>query len=625
MVMRLLNFCPETALFRNLGVNLRIFLCGVKVYASAQTLDFLDLTKSGWFPNQKRTASPSRWTRCSSLLLLLLLISPTLCLAAQLEAIPDRTRVGLEESFSLELRASGSVDGDPDLSVLEQDFELLGRSQSSQMQIINTDITRTTTWSLSLLARSAGRKTIPAICVEDDCSKPVIIDVLPAGQSSHGVSEENDLLLEVSTEPAKVWVQSQILYKVRLFTRLNFLQASLSGPEPQGVEAVVQKLGEDRNYETERDGLRYQVVERDYVIFPQQSGRLTIPPIQFGAQIAESGRRGYDPFNQRTRQLRKRSEEISIEVLPAADSGGRSWLPTSALQVKDDWQQPPQLTVGEPATRTITLRASGLPSAQLTPLSIKIPDGVRSYPDQPNREDQFNENGVIGILQQKLALVPTRPGTLQLPEVKIDWWDLKNERWQQALLPAIEVDVLPAANQPAVVATTPVEQSKTSQIEARPETERPPAATVVDPSFWPWLSLALGCAWILTLLFLVKGRRTGNIQNNAQQMQEKAPSLKVAQLELQQALKTGDQVQIRNALLGWGAALFPEQKPGNLEELAALCGESLKQQVEAFSRSLYSRNAEAWDGQELLEIVQQVERERTESTNSKKLPPLYPY
>ena len=77
---------------------------------------------------------------CSTLLLLSLLTSPTLCQAAQLEAIPDRTRVGLEESFSLQLRASGSVDGDPDLSVLEHDFELLGRSQSSQMQIINTDI-----------------------------------------------------------------------------------------------------------------------------------------------------------------------------------------------------------------------------------------------------------------------------------------------------------------------------------------------------------------------------------------------------------------------------------------------------------------------------------------------------
>ncbi len=260
----------------------------------------------------------------NSLLILALVLSPVVSLAAQLEAVPDRTRVGLEESFTLELRASGSLDGDPDLSVLDKDFELLGRSQSSQVQIVNTDISRTTTWSLSLLARSAGRKTIPAICVGDDCSKPVIIDVLPDGQSSNGAAGESDLFLEVSAVPDKLWVQSQLLYKVRILTRLNFLQASLSEPEPSGVEAVVQKLGEDRNYETERNGLRYRVIERSYAIFPQQSGRLTIPEIRFGAQVAEGGRRGFDPFNQRARQLRRHSQEIKIEVLPATDAKGRN-------------------------------------------------------------------------------------------------------------------------------------------------------------------------------------------------------------------------------------------------------------------------------------------------------------
>jgi hypothetical protein len=39
------GFCPETALFGNLCVNLRDCLCGVPEYASAQPLDFLDLEK----------------------------------------------------------------------------------------------------------------------------------------------------------------------------------------------------------------------------------------------------------------------------------------------------------------------------------------------------------------------------------------------------------------------------------------------------------------------------------------------------------------------------------------------------------------------------------------------------
>jgi len=561
---------------------------------------------------------------CYILLIVVLLLCPQLSEGVQLKAVTDRTRTSLEESFTLELRATGSVDGEPDLSVLEQDFELLGRSQSSQIQIVNTGINRTTTWSLALLARSSGKKQIPPLCIGSDCSDPVAIEVLPAGQVSTSANSGAGLLLEVSAEADKLWVQSQLLYKVRLLTRHNFMQASLTEPEPSGVEAVVQKLGEDRSYETERDGLRYRVIERTYAIFPQQSGLLTIPSIRFAAQIAEGGGRSFDPFNQRTRQLRKRSQEVTIEVLPAADLNGRSWLPTTDLQLEDDWQQPPQLTVGEPATRTITLRASGLPSAQLPSVTVEIPDGVRSYPDQPSRQDQVNEGGVLGILQQKLALVPSRPGRLHMPEIKVDWWDLQSKSWRQTLLPALEIEVLPAAAQPAMVVNPPAEKPKAATVVQTPQTVQAPVATSPDePGFWPWLSLALGTGWLLTLLLLAKTKVAGRRKKDERVQEDKALSLKKAGRELQQALKSGDQVQTRIALLRWGAALFPEHCPGNLEGLAALCGEPLKQQLELFGRSLYSRDHEPWDAQELLVAVQHVEQNMLDAKETSQLPPLY--
>jgi len=558
------------------------------------------------------------------ILMLTLVLTPVAIQAIEIEALTDRTRVGLEESFALELRANGSVNGDPDLSVLEKDFELLGRTQSSQVQIVNSDIRRITTWTLSLLARSAGRKTIPAICVDDDCSNPVVIDVLPVGQSSHGTTGERDLILEVSAEPDKLWVQSQLLYKVRILTRLNFLQASLSEPEPSGVEAVVQKLGDDRNYETERDGLRYQVIERSYAIFPQQSGNLTISPIRFGAQVAEPGRRGYDPFNQRARQLRKRSNAISLEVLPAKEANGRNWLPTNGLALEDDWQHPPQLTVGEPATRTITLRASGLPSAQLPPINVETPEGFRSYPDQPNREDQFNEKGMLGTLQQKLALVPTKPGTLRLPEIKVDWWDIQAERWQQSILPAIELEVLPAADQPAVVATPSAAQMDNLKTQKKLQKAVPTPPIAPQNGLWPWLCLSLGIGWFLTLLLLAKGKLSHVRKKKEQRKKEESLDLKKARRELKVVLKSGDPAQARVALLRWGATLFPEQSPDNLEELADLCGTPLKQQLESLNKNLYSRTNEPWDAHEMLMATQLAEREVSVTNKIDQLPPFYP-
>jgi hypothetical protein len=48
---------PERVLFRPGGVNLRGFLCGVLMYASAQPLDFLARTKNPSFPNRKLLVS----------------------------------------------------------------------------------------------------------------------------------------------------------------------------------------------------------------------------------------------------------------------------------------------------------------------------------------------------------------------------------------------------------------------------------------------------------------------------------------------------------------------------------------------------------------------------------------
>jgi uncharacterized DUF497 family protein len=54
---RLFSFRPERVLFRPCDVNLRACLCGVPMYASAQTLDFLAWTKNSSFPNRKPIVS----------------------------------------------------------------------------------------------------------------------------------------------------------------------------------------------------------------------------------------------------------------------------------------------------------------------------------------------------------------------------------------------------------------------------------------------------------------------------------------------------------------------------------------------------------------------------------------
>ncbi len=56
-IWHLTSFRPKRVLFRPGGVNLRVCLCGVPMYASAQPLDFLVRTKNSAFPIRKPTVS----------------------------------------------------------------------------------------------------------------------------------------------------------------------------------------------------------------------------------------------------------------------------------------------------------------------------------------------------------------------------------------------------------------------------------------------------------------------------------------------------------------------------------------------------------------------------------------
>ena len=55
------------------------------------------------------------------------------------------------------------------------------------------------------------------------------------------------------------------LYTVRLYRRVDVAQAELS--EPELADAVIEKLGEDSNYNTVVNGVSYLVTERKYAIF----------------------------------------------------------------------------------------------------------------------------------------------------------------------------------------------------------------------------------------------------------------------------------------------------------------------------------------------------------------------
>jgi len=566
---------------------------------------------------------------------LILLAVPAM--AAHITTRVDRDPVGLDESFKIIFEADKSLSASPDFSPLKKDFDILSRSRSSSMRIINGNMSQQTQWNLSVMAKHSGRLTIPSIDIDGVRSPQISVTVKKAGATggSSPVTGNGDMFLEVQAQPTHAYVQSQILYTIRFYRAVNINGASMSEPSFSGGEVLKQKLGDDSSYETRRNGRRYEIIERRYALFPQQSGTLTINPLSLDAQVLTASPGIFDPFGQNTttRRLKSKSIQLDVKPIPAA-MANKPWLPARDLQLTEHWaQQPPRFVVGEPVTRTLTLKAEGLTGAQLPSLKMQQGDGFKLYPDQPRLNDKRSSRGISGTRQEKIAIIPTRSGSVTLPAIEIPWWNTDTQRMEVAKLPARTIQVQPAVNSSPAAAQPAAPQQPQVPAESI-QAETPPAApeaktTTLEKQtsgFYGWLSLALGLGWLGTAVaWFSNSRRQRTVGGNPEATQSVAPRTSLNSVK--QACLGNDAPQCKSALLQWANAHWPDNPPASLGEIGRRMQGETQQEIEKLSRVLYAENSTAWQGEALWQALKKESNGNSKQGNNKKgrpLRPLYP-
>ena len=230
---------------------------------------------------------------------------------AEVTASTGRTVLSIDESIMLQIKSNDSS-GDPDLSALESDFKIINKSQSQNYSFINGKSSSSHTWNISLLAKKTGEVTIPAIKVGNESTKPIHL-IIQASSATPGVDgKEAFLKISISDNVQKeFYVQQQIFITVQLFHRIRFSNASLSELELNNT--VIEKLGEDNNYNKTIAKHRYNIIERKYAVYPQQSGELIIPAMIFTGNIEV--RQNFSLFSQPGRQIVSRTKPIKLNIL----------------------------------------------------------------------------------------------------------------------------------------------------------------------------------------------------------------------------------------------------------------------------------------------------------------------
>lgn len=549
----------------------------------------------------------------STLFLLILLLSllSQSAGAAQITVTVDRNPVNIDESFQILFTSDESPDGIPDFSVLERDFTILNQSQSSNSSWINGKSSKTIQWTLNVIAKQVGTLTIPAVEFGRDASDPLTIEVTKADDNKAANTHE-DIFLDVEATPLKPYLQSQVLYTLRLYRKVDIAQAQLT--EPELADAVVAKLDDDRNYMTQVKGVGYSVTERKYVIFPQKSGSMTIKPLVLTAEVVVNSRHSFNGFFNSTQTKRVVSKEITLDVKPApASFTGSHWLSAEQLEVRQEWSGDfEQMKVGEPLTRTLTIQAKAATVSSLPELSAKTDDNLKAYPDQPVLKEQKTGNGIIALREEKIALIPSKAGSYTLPAIEIPWFNTQTNKMEVASIPETTINVLAGAETPT---TSPDTENKAQQQTASSTVQTTNEQTT---SNWLWVSLFLALGWLITVFYFLTKRPAPVpvIVNNEAEL-----SLKASINQLKKACADNNATAAKNALLAWGATKFSATSLG---AIADCCDARLRDEILQLNQVLYAKNSPAWSGKKLFQaFAENKARAKMTTTGDESLEPLF--
>ncbi|PPD34482.1 MAG: hypothetical protein CTY19_04450 [Methylomonas sp.] len=533
--------------------------------------------------------------------------------AAPIQASVNRNPVNLNESLQITFSASETPDGNPDFTPLKENFQILNQQRSSNMSWINGKASHNEQWIVNVIPKQAGELLIPPIAFGNDSSQPLTLKVNQAPPVQPNSNAE--VFLDVQASPENPYVQSQVLYTLKLYRRVQITQASLN--EPEIKDAVVEKLGEDNTYSTQVNGEDYWVTERKYAIFPQQSGLFTIAPLTLTAEVVSEQRPQFNGFFNRqiteTRRVSSKAITLSVQAPPASFTDP-AWLSAESLQLNETWSSNDLKTkVGEPLTRTITLIAKGSTVGQLPELSKPLNmDGIKTYPDQPVLYEDKQSDGLIAHREEKIAYIPSQPGQYTLPAVNISWFNTQTQQIETAQLPAVTLQTLEATAQPA---TNPAQQPQTPvapTLSSQPTNSEPLV-------FWQWLSAALALGWLSHVAWLYRSAR--NKPAAAEAVEH--PTQQAADMKALKSACLQNQAQAaKQALLLWGRQQFAED---NLTAIAGQCPEPLRTEILLLNQALYSAALPDWNGNALWEAFIQCKPGKTKAANAAEevLEPLY--
>lgn len=565
--------------------------------------------------------------------------------AQTLTADVNRREVPEGETFMLILTYDGSEKDTPDIGVLNDDFTIYSVGNSVRNQMINGNFSSERQWNLVLMPKSTGEITIPAIKLGSSESRPLTIKIIKAGEAYSGDNLQNGtpqpnqkprFFIQGSIDTPNPFVQEQMNYTVTLYDA-----GGLQGQEPSFVNAdakdwVIRSLGNPEVKSVTINGINMREIKFNYALFPQRSGKLTVPQARFDGYYLTKSEPRVDPFRDLFRDdfmgfrlnmndmfatrnpvtLVTKPIEADIKPIPQ-ENGGNWWIPAQNVVLYSQFEpEKPQFKVGEAVKRNIYLKAEGVLDNQLPDISFKNIAGVKQYPEKPVVKSVVENGKVVSVAQIANVYIPNRAGEAVIPAISVDWFNVKTNKLEKATLPEIKINI--EAGAPTAVSETvsdPEQEENISPDKREKTTVTPSGSTAFNPYLLTGMAFILGI--LLTALFFMLHKKS--VQPTA------GVSVKDWQKYVIQKAQAGDLRALRDGIIEWCRDKYGNHSVTNLSDVAKTVGsKAFAAELDELSSALYSGNENEWNKDKFLKTFTGIGKQKTGKNAEKDiLPKLY--
>lgn len=343
---------------------------------------------------------------------------------------------------------------------------LTGPSTSTQSstQIINGSMSSSVsiTYTYLLLAENEGEFKIPGATIVANgtslTSNSLTVKVLPtdnvsdtkqqSSKSQPGVVSNSDLFMTASINRHTVYEQEAILLTFKIYTLVNLTSLSNKMPDLKNFHTQEVELPQNKemNYEN-YNGRNYRtMVWSQYVLFPQQSGVLEIPPTTFEGIVSQQIQSDdiFDNFFNVGRYVDIKKSlttpKITVNVKPLPKGKTDAYYGgVGDFSISSDISTT-ELKTNEAVTVKVVVSGTGNMKLIQTP-KIEYPATFDIYDPKIDNKYTLKTSGHSGNKVFEYLAIPRHAGEYSIPPIEFQYFDPRSETYKTIITKEIKLSI----------------------------------------------------------------------------------------------------------------------------------------------------------------------------------------